>query len=167
MLFLISSPAGILVRMAKWGVPVAVVLAVGSISVFAAYAGPFFGPSRCEQPEWTLSPTTVAPGRVVSIRAIDAPECDPRYGRDAEVQISLSDGRSHPLLDVRAPMSSAGAFEAELVIPEDAEPGDYFVSAIPYDIDNCFDTNARSSETITRTSCAALLKPLIVQAKSN
>lgn len=167
MLFLISSPAGILVRMAKWAVPVAVVLAVGSISVFAVSAGPFFGPSRCEQPDWIFSPAAVAPGTTVAIRASNAVDCDPRYGRDAEIQIDLSDGRSTPLLSIRAPMSSEGAFEAELVIPEDTKPGDYFVSAIPHDIDNCFDTNARSSETIARASCAAPLKPLTIQAKSN
>lgn len=132
--------------MARWGMPVAVVLSVGSVVAFAALAGSAFGPNRCEQPPWELSPSTAVPGDVLIVSADGAASCDPRYGAGAQVQIQVMDGQARQVQSLRAPMSSRGAFAVDLVIPEEVKPGDYFVSAYPYNIDTCFDTNTLDAD---------------------
>ena len=74
------------------------------------------------------------------------------------------DGQARQVQSLRAPMSSRGAFAADLVIPEEVKPGDYFVSAYPYNIDTCFDTNALDADgAFVRASCALLQKPLTIR----
>lgn len=152
--------------MAKWGMPVAVVAAVGLMTAFAFYAGPGRPGRGCEQPPWDLSSTVSSPGKAVSISANESASCDPVYGWRASIEIILYDEHGQPLQTIEAPMTSRGAFSADLVIPSELPPGQYAVSAYPRHLDTCDDTNAQATEAqLVRAACALLTKTLTISPR--
>lgn len=134
-------------------------------------AGGLLKPSGCMPPPYTISPERVEAGGTVGISAGDA-DCDPSYGDSAQVEIIIMTSGSERVLRTLAPLKDAGGFSAEVVVPADAEPGDYLVSAYPYAVDWCGDTggNNRLSQGggrtdtvgLVRASCAATGVPLVV-----
>lgn len=152
--------------MAKWGMPVAVLAAVGLIIAFTFYAGPGRPGRGCDQPPWELASTIAAPGEAVLVSADGSTSCNPLYGWQASIEIILYDEYGQPLQTVEAPMTSRGAFSADLVIPGELQPGQYAVSAHPRQRDTCDDTNATTTEEqLVRTSCALIIKTLTITPK--
>lgn len=139
--------------------------------VFAACNGfpPFTGP--CFPPPYSVSPARAAPGDTVTVSAPDA-DCRPRYGEDAEVELTLHDSTGRAVLTRRGPMSDDGGFSVAFVVPRDAAAGPGFVEAGPADVDWCDDTgkNNRVSRggspgagaTLERVSCAQRMLPLAI-----
>jgi hypothetical protein len=143
--------------------PVAVVAAVGLITALAFYAGPGRPGRGCDQPPWELAAAVTTPGGIVVVSAEENTSCNPVYGGLAEIQIILYDDRMQPIQTLEAPMTSAGAFSAELVIPDDLSPGQYLVSAYPRQRITCEDTNAKANDAqFVRAACAFHTEPLTV-----
>ena len=72
-------------------------------------------------PELTVDPSEVAPGGTVTVAGEG-------YTPDSTVTVQLTDADENPVGDpVTVDTDEAGAFTTELVVPEDAEPGDHTV----------------------------------------
>jgi hypothetical protein len=143
--------------------PVAVIAAVALMTAFAFYAGPGRPGRGCDQPPWELAAAVATPGGIVAVSAEENTLCDPVYGGLAEIQIILYDDQMQPIQTLEAPMTSAGAFSAELVLPADLSPGQYMVSAYPRQRITCDDTNAKANDgQFVRAACAFHTKPLTV-----
>lgn len=149
--------------MAKWGMPVAVVAAVGLMITFVFYAGPGRPGRGCDQPPWELATTMTSPGEAVIVSVDESTSCNPVYGWRASIEIILYDEHMQPIQAIEAPMTSKGAFSADLVIPSDLPPGQYAASAYPRQRNTCDDTNANATEEqLVRTSCALITKTLTI-----
>lgn len=129
------------------------------------------GAPGCMPPKYGLDSASVRAGGTLTVFAQDA-TCDPRYGLDAKIEISLMDSTGNVFYSVKGPMSDAGAFAQKIRVPSSVEPGEYGISAMPYDIDWCDDTgkNNRVSNSgeagpgnlIERVSCAMPFLPVVV-----
>ncbi|MFD2024393.1 choice-of-anchor G family protein [Promicromonospora aerolata] len=72
-------------------------------------------------PELTVDPSEVAPGGTVTVAGEG-------YTPDSTVTVQLTDADENPVGDpVTVDTDETGAFTTELVVPEDAEPGDHTV----------------------------------------
>ncbi|MBM7781779.1 hypothetical protein [Arthrobacter tumbae] len=98
---------------------------------------------------------------------IEAPdsECDPRYGQNAKVQVTVTDAAGKRIIKTTAPMNDAGGFTYTFEVPAEATAGLAAVEAYPHKIDWCDDTgkNNRVSDgtaPLVRVSCAERIKPL-------
>ncbi|GGI00196.1 hypothetical protein GCM10007170_36780 [Arthrobacter liuii] len=113
-----------------------------------------------------MSPSQAKAGEVVLVQAGDA-HCNPRYGENALVQVTLTDATGSIVMTETAPMTDAGGFTFRFEVPTQAAPGEASVKAVPYALDWCDDTGrnnraAHPTATVTRTSCAARMKPLTI-----
>lgn len=45
-------------------------------------------------PDYSVSPSTVQVGDTVLVQAQDS-DCDPRYGKNAKIQVTVTDGRHY------------------------------------------------------------------------
>ncbi|BBE21360.1 hypothetical protein MN0502_02430 [Arthrobacter sp. MN05-02] len=151
------------------GWSVLVMLAVSGTGVMAVLAGcspALWGAPPCMPPDYSVSPSTVKAGDTVSVQAQDS-DCDPRYGADAKVEVTVTDSEGEILLRTTAPMSDAGGFRYSFEVPQEAAPGAAAVEAYPYGVDWCDDTgqNNRISgadPSIVRASCAARVEELSI-----
>lgn len=131
------------------------------------------GAPGCMPPKYGVDSASVKAGGTLTVSAQDA-TCDPRYGPDAQIELALMDSAGNVFYSVRGPMSDAGAFALKIKVPSSVMPGEYGISAMPYDIDWCDDTgkNNRVSnpgetgpgELIERASCAMPFLPVVVTA---
>ncbi len=117
-------------------------------------------------PDYSVSPSTVETGGTVTIQAQDS-DCNPRYGQNARIQVTVTDVEGTNLLRTTAPMSDAGGFTYSFDVPQGAKPGAATVEAYPYGVDWCDDTgqNNRVSgpdPSIVRASCAARIEALAI-----
>lgn len=139
------------------------------IVISAALAGcspSFMGAPPCMPPDYAVSPTSVTIGETVTVKAQDA-DCDPRYGKNAQVQVTVTDANGTKIIHTTAPMNDAGGFTYSFNIPPHAAPGNAAVEAYPHNVDWCDDTgkNNRVSDgevPVARVSCAARIEPLII-----
>lgn len=146
-----------------------VVLAAGATGVGAVLAGcspALRGAPPCMPPDYSVSPSTVEPGGTVTIQAQES-DCNPRYGQDARVQVTVTDAGGTDLLRTTAPMSDAGGFTYSFNVPPEAKSGMAAVEAYPYGVDWCDDTgqNNRVSgagPSMVRASCAARIENLTI-----
>lgn len=117
-------------------------------------------------PPYSVSPSSAAVGETVIIEAQDS-DCDPRYGENAEVNVTLTDAGGKKIISTTAPMTDAGGFKYSFQLPTNTAHGEAAVEAYPHDVDWCDDTgkNNRVSEAekpFIRASCAARIEPLLV-----
>ncbi|MDP5228703.1 MULTISPECIES: hypothetical protein [Arthrobacter] len=145
----------------------AVLVGLGLVWNIWSSSGGFPPPAPCEPPAYHLQADHVRAGADVVVEAPDA-SCDPRYGHNAQVEVRLLDANQHQLTRVLAPMNDAGGFSARMTLPQSLAPGVYLVSATPYELGTCFDTNHRAGredgrdEAIVPASCAEPVKLLTV-----
>ncbi|KIS27550.1 hypothetical protein TV39_10385 [Arthrobacter sp. SPG23] len=110
-----------------------------------------------------MNPPRAKAGDTVTVQASDA-DCDPRYGRNARVQVIVTDAAGAKVINTTAPMNDAGGFAYTFEVPLQAAIGDAAVEATPYGIDWCDDTGrnnrAGAAATLERVSCAARIETL-------
>ena len=104
----------------------------------------------------------------MSVTAPDA-GCDPRYGEDARIQVTMTDASGAKVLDATSPMNDAGGFAYSFNVPANSAPGAATVTAMPYNIDWCDDTgrNNRADGSagaggLTRASCVQPVRILTI-----
>ncbi len=117
-------------------------------------------------PAFSVAPSSAKAGAEVTVSAREA-DCNPRYGRNALIQVVVTDADGRKVIDATAPMTDAGAFTYTFEVPPRTAAGDATVTAMPLNIDWCDDTgkNNRADEAaaaLERTSCVIPLKPLAI-----
>jgi hypothetical protein len=129
--------------------------------------GGFLRQPACMPPPYVITPDQVRAGGTVGIDAGEA-DCDPTYGDAAQVEVFVTTVDGGRILQELAPMTDAGGFSTEVVVPLGTPPGGYLVSAYPYDVDWCDDTGVNNrlsraaGDGLVRASCAAAGLPLVV-----
>lgn len=138
------------------------VLFAGCLS---ACAGSWQGEPPCFPPAYEVSPGVAGPGDPVTVRAADA-GCNPRYGNNARIHITVTDAAGQNVLSTTSPMNDAGGFVFQFEVPPHAAPGVATVEAYPFGVDWCDDTGTNNrvphAQGFSRTSCAAPAKPLTI-----
>lgn len=124
-------------------------------------------PPPCMPPEYTVTPSMASAGETVVVAALDA-GCDPRYGDNARVAVSVTDAAGVEVLKDTAPMADAGSFTYRFEVPAGVAAGEALVSAYPHNVDWCDDTGvnnraAAGVPTLGRVSCAERLVPFTVR----
>ena len=141
----------------------ALVLAA-SISGCASSSG---GEPPCFPPAYSLTPSEAKPGQSVTVAAPDA-DCNPRYGKNARIQVSVTDATGVEVVNTTTAMNDAGGFTYTFVVPARTAVGDAAVTAVPYNIDWCDDTGRNNRVAgagdlrLERVSCVLPMKPLTV-----
>ncbi|WP_258868387.1 hypothetical protein [Arthrobacter sp. RT-1] len=111
----------------------------------------------CFPPAYSVSPTIAKPGATVTVAA-PAADCNPQYGSNAQVQVSVTDQSGAEVISARAPMTDAGEFTFTFTVPEESAVGEAIVTAMPHDIDWCDDTGKNNRATgipqLELVSCA-------------
>lgn len=79
------------------------------------------------------------PGEEVTLSAFDA-QCNPRYGENARIKITVTDFGGGKVIDTTALLNDAGGFTYTFRVPPEAAAGEGSIAAFPYDIDWCDDT---------------------------
>jgi hypothetical protein len=119
----------------------------------------------CLPPEYSVSPSQATPGEKVIVRAEDT-DCNPRYGQDARIQVTVTDAAGAKVIRETAPMNDAGGFTFQFEVPQQSTAGEASVEAIPYNLDWCDDTGRNNrvpqSSGLERVSCAARTEPLTI-----
>lgn len=144
-------------------------LVAGGIGVIAALTGcspSFLGAPPCMPLAYSVSPSSAKIGEMVMVQAQDS-DCDPRYGENAQIQVTVTDANDKKVIDTTAPMNDAGGFTYSFKVPEQATLGVAAVEAYPHNVDWCDDTgkNNRVSDAevpLVRASCAARIEPLTI-----
>ncbi|UPO76864.1 hypothetical protein [Arthrobacter sp. Helios] len=93
----------------------------------------------CLPPEFSASPASATVGGQVTVAADDS-ECNPRYGQDASIKITVTDSAGNQVIDTTAPMNDAGGFTYTFNVPASTAPGAGSIVAYPDGIDWCDDT---------------------------
>lgn len=137
-----------------------------SASLSACGVSPGNGEPPCLPPAYSVAPPSARAGDPVTVQAPDA-DCNPRYGKDARIQVTLTDAAGIKVINTTAPMTDAGAFTYTFVVPATAAAGPAAVEAVPYGVDWCDDTGRNNraggtGTTLERTSCAARTEPLTI-----
>ncbi|MDQ0923767.1 hypothetical protein QF038_002275 [Pseudarthrobacter sp. W1I19] len=119
----------------------------------------------CFPPDYAVSPSSAKPGDIVAVGADDA-LCNPRYGQDALIQVTVTDAAGQNVIKETAPMNDAGGFSFRFVLPQQTSAGEASVEAVPYALDWCDDTGRNNRVAhpsgLQRASCAARTEPLTV-----
>jgi hypothetical protein len=96
-------------------------------------------------------------------------DCDPRYGENARIHVTVRDAAGVRILDETAPMNDDGGFTFAFDVPSGSVTGAAMVSAMPYNVDWCDDTGrnnrvaaAGSIGQIDRASCALPVRILTI-----
>jgi hypothetical protein len=148
----------------------AAVASVGAMVVLAA-AGcdfPSAGEPPCFPPPYSVSPSSARPGERVTVQAQDA-DCNPRYGANARIQISVTDSSGARVVNTTSAMNDGGGFAYTFIVPARTARGKAAVTAVPYNIDWCDDTgrnNRMAGATVVlleRASCVLPVKPLTIR----
>ena len=129
-----------------------------SASALAACSSSAQGEPPCFPPKFSANPSSVATGERVTVSAADA-QCNPRYGQDARIKITVTDSNGVKVVDTTAPMNDAGGFTYTFSLPAETAVGKGSISAYPYDIDWCDDTGRNNrakagTPALTVASCA-------------
>jgi hypothetical protein len=145
-----------------------VIGAVGAILAVAAASGCGFSPGNgeppCFPPPYSVKPSSAKAGEKVTVTAPDA-DCNPRYGQNARIQVTVTDATGVKVIDTTAPMNDAGGFGYTFDVPVQTAAGKAAVTAMPYNIDWCDDTGRNNrvdgaAVFLQQTSCAMPIKPL-------
>jgi hypothetical protein len=145
-------------------------VAVSAIAMIAFSSGCVVssgdGYPPCLPPAFSVNPASAKAGDRVTVQASDA-DCDPRYGENARVRVTVTDAAGKTVVNTTAPMNDAGGFTYSFNVPAHAAVGDAAVEATPYAIDWCDDTGrnnraAGAAAALERASCAARIEPLSI-----
>ena len=102
--------------------------------------------------------------------AAPAADCNPRYGSNAQIQVSVTDESGAKVINTTAPMTDSGEFTYTFTVPADIAVGVATVTAMPYNIDWCDDTgrNNRAGGTVPfeLASCAMPQEQLTITRPS-
>ena len=90
-------------------------------------------------PKFSANPSSARTGEEITVSAADM-RCNPRYGLNARIKITVTDSSGGKVIHTTAPMNDAGGFTYTFRLPAEAAAGPGFISAYPYDIDWCDDT---------------------------
>ena len=94
--------------------------------------------------------------------------CNPRYGKNARIQVSVTDATGVEVVNTTSAMNDTGGFTYTFVVPARTAAGDAAVTAVPYNIDWCDDTGRNNRVAgaadvrLERVSCVVPMKPLTV-----
>jgi len=147
-----------------------VVIAVAAILVVTAASGCASssgnGEPPCFPPAFSVNPSSAKAGEKVTIAAPDA-DCNPRYGENARIQVTVTDATGIEVLNSTAAMNDAGGFTYTFEVPAQTAAGEAAVTAMPYNIDWCDDTGKNNRAdgavaTLQRASCVLPMMPLNV-----
>lgn len=98
--------------------------------------------------------------------AAPASDCNPRYGVNARIQVSVTDKSGTEVISATAPMTDAGEFTYTFTVPAEIAAGEATVTAMPHNIDWCDDTGrnnrAEGAESFELASCATPVEALII-----
>lgn len=124
------------------------------------------GAPPCFPPAFSVAPSSAKPGDRVTVTAQDA-ACNPRYGKDARIQVTMTDAAGMEVLTATAPMNDAGSFSYGFDVPAGTAAGEAAITAMPFNIDWCDDTGrnnrvAGAAVTLERVSCVLPTKPLTI-----
>ena len=75
----------------------------------------------------------------MTVSAPDA-DCNPRYGKNARIQVSVTDATGAEVVKTTTAMNDAGGFTYTFVVPAGTALGDAAVTTVPFNIDWCDDT---------------------------
>lgn len=147
----------------------AAVASVGVMVVMAAAgcAASSAGEPPCFPPPYSVMPAAARPGESVTVQAQDA-GCNPRYGANARIHISVTDSSDAKVINTTSAMSDGGGFTYTFVVPARAAKGQATVTAVPYNIDWCDDTGRNNRVAgaavvlLQRASCVMPVKPLTI-----
>lgn len=124
-----------------------------------------FAPPPCMPPAYTVTPSEAKPGDRVTVSAPDT-GCDARYGKRAQVQVTVRDASGAAVLEELGPMSDDGGFSFVFTVPLATAPGQAAVVAYPYNVDWCDDTGVNNRavgpQTLVLASCAEPMVPLVI-----
>ncbi len=147
-------------------IPVCTALIAAAVSGCSA-PGPFDAPP-CFPPAFSLQPAAAKVGQNVVVTAPDA-DCDPRYGRNARIHVTVTDAVGTRILDETAPMNDAGGFSYAFDVPPGAAPGAATVTAMPHSVDWCDDTGRNNrmptslaDDEFDRASCVEPVRILTI-----
>ncbi len=121
----------------------------------------------CFPPPYSVSPSAARPGESVTVQAQDA-GCNPRYGANARIQISVADSAGAKIINTTSAMNDGGGFTYTFVVPARIAKGQATVTAVPYNIDWCDDTGRNNRVAgsavvlLQRASCVLPVKPLTI-----
>ncbi len=124
------------------------------------------GEPLCFPPGFSVAPSSAKPGDSVTVEAPDA-DCNPRYGANARIQVTMTDAAGLDVLTATAPMNDAGGFTYSFEVPAGTGPGEASITAMPFNIDWCDDTGrnnraAGAAGGFERVSCVLPQKPLTI-----
>lgn len=141
-------------------------MAVGALSGCTYLISSGDGAPPCGPPNYSVNPSSAKVGEQVTVTAADA-DCDPRYGEDARIQVTVTDATGARVLEVTGPMNDAGGFNYRFEVPVQTAIGEAVVTAVPYNINWCDDTGKNNradgtARTLQLTSCATPMHPLSI-----
>lgn len=143
----------------------AIVFAAPMMAALGACSSSSGGEPPCFPPAYSVSPTSAKPGEVVTVSAPPA-GCNPRYGTNAHIHVSVTDKAGTPVINKTAPMTDSGAFTFNFKVPAEMAVGKATVTAMPYNIDWCDDTGrnnrADGPANFDLASCALPAKQLTI-----
>ena len=126
------------------------------------------GEPPCFPPAFSVAPSSAQPGDTVTVMAPDA-DCNPRYGQNARIQVTMTDAAGVDIVTATAPMNDAGGFNYSFEVPPGTAAGESAITAMPFDIDWCDDTGRNNrvkgdgaADGLERVSCVLPQKPLII-----
>ena len=147
--------------------PACVVLLAAAMSGCASSNPGNAGPP-CFPPAFSVAPSSAKPGERVTVTAPDA-DCDPRYGANARIQVTMTDAAGAEMFTATAPMNDGGSFSYAFDVPAGTAAGEAAISAMPFNIDWCDDTGrnnraagAGAAVTLERVSCVIPTRPLTI-----
>ncbi|BCW66964.1 hypothetical protein NicSoilB4_17270 [Arthrobacter sp. NicSoilB4] len=122
----------------------------------------------CFPPAFSVAPSSAKPGERVTVTAPDA-VCNPRYGGNARIQVTVTDAAGVQVLTATAPMNDGGSFGYGFDVPAGTAAGEAGITAMPFNIDWCDDTGrnnrvpgAGAALTLERVSCVIPTRPLTI-----
>ena len=115
--------------------PACLILLASAVSGCASTV-PGSGHPPCFPPAFSVEPLSAKPGDRVAVMAPDA-VCDPRYGANARIQVTMTDATGVEVLTATAPMNDAGGFSYGFELPAGIAAGEAAITAMPFNIDVC------------------------------
>ena len=138
------------------------------VSAAAGCAPSSAGEPPCFPPPYSVKPSAAGPGEPVTVAAPDA-DCNPRYGANARIQITVADSSGAKVVNTTSGMNDGGGFSYTFIVPAGTAPGQASVTAVPYDVDWCDDTgrnNRVAGAAVVQSqqaSCVFPAKPLTIR----
>lgn len=149
----------------SWQLLIAVLVGSALVTTTGACSSSSDGEPPCLPPAYSVTPASATPGDTVTIAAPEA-DCNPQYGPDAQIQVSVTDESGAEVINATTSMTDSGEFTYTFTVPAEIAVGEATVTAMPHNIDWCDDTgrNNRAGGTVQLelASCAKPEKPLTI-----